>query len=278
MTDIIYLSQPERLVHTNTLLSHIDDDPNTLQIVQTTSTTLVVISRQSVLKVFQLPTPICSTTVYRLHNSRHCVIVCLLRDGNLLRLSMRDSKKKNKKNKENNVDQNSNSTKRKRDEDEVPTKRKKTNHSSQLSLFEDFSTDDCLQSSLVQNFTTNEGNEEEDTVYVDVKSKMDRYLLLNIPVGGESATIAMTTISKSTDSAEDTLAVLVTNENGSMTIVTGIEENKRKKKSTCSHSPVNVQVKLSHPTCLCSTYRYTLLTSSLLRNCEYSCVKHWYRD
>jgi hypothetical protein len=278
MTDIIHLSQPERLAHTNTVLSHSDEDSDTLQIVQTTSTTLTVISKQNVLKIFQLPAPICSTTVYRLHNSRHCVIVCLLCDGNLLRLSMRDSKKKNKKNKENNIDQNSNSSKRKRDEDEVPTKRKKTNHSSQLSLFEDFSTDDCLQSSLVQNFTTNEGNEEEDTIHVDVKSKMDRYLLLNIPIGGESATIAMTTISKSTDSAEDTLAVLVTNEDGSMLIVTGIEENKRKKKSTCSHSSVNVQVKLSHPTCLCSKYRYTLLTSSLLRNCKYCCVKHWYRD
>src|SRR3989338_1747066 len=162
MTELVCLSQPERSIQPNTLLSHSDDNSTTLQIVQTTLTTLHVTTKQNIKKVFQLPSPICSTTVYRLHNSRHCVIVCLLRDGNLLRLSMRDSKKKKKKNKENNHDQNSNSSKRKRDDGEAPVKRKKTNHSSQLSLFEDFSTDDCLESSLVQNFTTNEGNEEED--------------------------------------------------------------------------------------------------------------------
>jgi hypothetical protein len=261
VVESVDLIPPFRL-NNNIVLTHTEyasNDP--IIIIQIAPHSLHILAKQRLQKIIQFPTTICDAKIYAHNNAHHCAIICLLENGDLVRISLRDKKKKRKKHKHEDAPSNG-SSKRKLSDDSTPTKRKKTTHSSsQLSLFDEDNMaldEERLQSTLVENFTTAEAfeyTEENEVSTIDVKAKLDRYLLVNIPQVTKQARISLVSQIIPSENAEDALAVLVSMGDGSLELITGVDgkasKKKKKKSAGCVRAVVQTGIKLTEPTCLC---------------------------
>lgn len=264
LCNVIDIPPPIRFER-NIFLSHLDpsSDANDCIIISRISfQTLHVVAKKKLQKIILFPSAICDATIYTHSSCHHCIIVCLLENGDLYRISLRDKKKKKR---EKLMRNGNGSMKHQMNIEEEPmTKKKKISQSSsQLSLFDEENMaldEEHLHSTLVENFTTTESLDylnEGDVNVIDVSKKRDRYFITQIE--GKCFCISLLSTKemsvRESNNIEESMSLIVAKTGGALDLVNGIDQisNKKKLKSKAKTIPLKIDIE-SFITCLQGIY------------------------